>query len=118
MVRVAEDYRDVEAIAQSRLLLTYTCDVCPTVEQQDALARFLDRGGRWFGLHGTSAMLEFVGESIETDGIVIPGKVDTPRKAPALSDMLGNHFVSHPPIQPIRVTVAARAIRWCAASTL
>ena len=106
VVRVAEDYRDVEAIAESRLLLTYTCDVCPTVEQQDALARFLDRGGRWFGLHGTSAMLEFVGEPIETDGIVIPGKVDTPRKAPALSDMLGNHFVSHPPIQPIRVTVA------------
>lgn len=41
VVRVAEDYRDVEAIAESRLLLTYTCDVCPTVEQQDALMRFL-----------------------------------------------------------------------------
>ena len=74
VVRVAEDYRDVGAIAESRLLLTYTCDVCPTVEQQAALARFLDRGGRWFGLHGTSAMLEFVGEPMETDGIVIPGQ--------------------------------------------
>ena len=106
VVRVAEDYRDVEAIAQSRLLITYTCDVCPTVQQQDALKQFLNRGGRWFGLHGTSAMLEFVGEPLETDGIVIPGKVDTPRRAPDLSEMLGNHFVSHPPIQPIRVTVA------------
>ena len=76
--------------------------MCPTVEQQDAL-RFLDRGGRWFGLHGTSAMLEFVGQPMETDDIVIPG-VDTPRKAPARPH--AGHFVSHPPIQPIRVTVA------------
>lgn len=106
VVRVAEDSRDVEASVQLRLLVTYTCDVCPTVQQQDGLRQFLSRGGRWFGLHGTSARLEFVGEPIETDGIVIPGTVDTPRKAPALSDMLGNHFVSHPPISPIRVTVA------------
>ncbi len=106
VVRVAEDYRDHDAIRQSRLLVTYTCDVCPTPEQQESLKQFLDSGGRWFALHGTSALLEFVGQSLETDGIVIPGKVDTPRKAPALSDMLGNHFVSHPPIQPIHVTVA------------
>ena len=44
VVRVAEDYRDVEAIAQSRLLITYTCDVCPTVQQQDGLQQFSEPG--------------------------------------------------------------------------
>ena len=80
VVRVAEDYRDHDAIRQSRLLVTYTCDVCPTPEQQEGLKQFLSSGGRWFALHGTSALLEFVGQSLETDGIVIPGKVDTPGK--------------------------------------
>ncbi len=106
VVRVAEDYQAIEAINQSKLLITYTCDVCPTPDQQEGLKQFLTSGKRWFALHGTSALLEFVGESLETDGIVIPGKVDTPKKAPAFSDMLGNHFVSHPPIQPIHVTVS------------
>jgi len=36
-VRVAEDYRDLEAINQSQLLVTCTCNVCPTPEQQEGL---------------------------------------------------------------------------------
>ena len=107
MVRVAEDYRDIEAIQQSQLLVTYTCDVCPTPEQQAGLHQFLSSGNRWFALHATNALIEFVGETVEVDGIKIPGRADTPNKAPALMDMLGSRFVSHPPIQNIHVTVSA-----------
>ena len=47
--RVADSFRDVEAIANSKLLLTYTCDLRPTLDEQDALSAFLENGGRWFG---------------------------------------------------------------------
>ena len=32
--RVADSYADVAAIDGSRLLITYTCDLCPTLEEQ------------------------------------------------------------------------------------
>ena len=85
MVRVAEDYRDLDAIHQAQLLITYTCDLCPTPEQQEGLKWFLSNGKRWFALHATNALIGFVGETVEVDGIKIPGKADTPNKAP-LSD--------------------------------
>ena len=44
MVRVAEDYRDIDAIYQSQLLVTYTCNVCPTPEEQEGLKQFLTSG--------------------------------------------------------------------------
>ena len=106
VVRVGENYSDSSAILNSVLLVTYTCDLCPTEQELNTLQQFLRDGGRWLALHGTSAMLEFVGDPIETDAVTIPGKVSTPRKAPSLCHMLGNHFVSHPPIQRIRVTVS------------
>ena len=106
MVRVAEDYSDVEAINQAQLLLTYTCDLCPTPEQQEGLKRFLTSGNKWFALHATNALIDFVGGIVEVDNIRLPGKADTPDKAPALMDMLGSRFVSPPPIQPITVAVS------------
>ncbi len=36
-VRVAENYSDVDVIRESRLLITYTCDLCPSVAEQGAL---------------------------------------------------------------------------------
>src|SRR5215475_4641825 len=74
VTRVGEDYRDIEAINQSQLLITYTCDLCPTLEQQEGLKQFLTSGSRWFALHATNALIEFVGETIEVNGIKIPGK--------------------------------------------
>ncbi len=69
--RVADSYADVAAIDVSRLLITYTCDLCPTLEEQAALRQFLENGGRWFALHGTNALVE-----------IAWGKADTPNKAP------------------------------------
>lgn len=94
-VRVGDSYRDVEAINASSLLITYTCDLCPTEEEQAGLQRFLRGGGRWLALHGTNALIEF------TDS----GKPDTPDIAPDLMSMLGSRFVAHPDIQPLHIRV-------------
>ncbi|KAI9010724.1 ThuA-like domain-containing protein [Hyaloraphidium curvatum] len=93
--RVFEDYANTEALAKSDALITYTCDVVPTVEQQEALRAFVERGGRWLALHATSAILEFLPS----------GLVDTPKKAPHLMDTLGARFVAHPPIAPYPVHI-------------
>ena len=69
--RVADSFSDVEAISSSTLLITYTCDLRPSLAQQQGLAEYLEGGGRWFALHATNALIEFVG-----------GKPDTPDLAP------------------------------------
>lgn len=84
--RVAENFSDIDAIKQSRLLITYTCDLRPSEAEQEGLAEFLQAGGRWVALHATNALLEFV------DG----GKVDTPDLAPKFMQLLGSRFVAHP----------------------
>lgn len=83
--KVADSFSDIEAIQSSRLLITYTCDLRPSVPEQEGLAEFLAAGGRWFALHSTNALLEFV-----------DGKADTPNLAPDFMDMLGSRFVAHP----------------------
>lgn len=93
--RVAENFSDTQAIKQSRLLITYTCDLRATAQEQAALSEFLDNGGRWFALHATNALLEFV------DG----GKVDTPDLAPDFMNLLGSRFVAHPANQKISIRV-------------
>lgn len=95
-VRVFEDYRDTAAIAAADFIITYTCDVIPPLEAQEALRTFLDRGGRWYALHGTNSILRFLAD----------GRVDSPRLAPLFMQTLGSMFISHPPIAPYRVTVA------------
>ena len=96
-VRVASDYADTSAIAKSKLLVTYTCDVRPTQAQQDALAAFVRGGGRWLALHGTNSALDFT-----------PKGVDSPRVFPTLAHTLGSQFIAHPPIQPYRVRASAK----------
>jgi type 1 glutamine amidotransferase len=93
---VCTDYGDLEAIARSRFLVTYTCDVRPSDEQQEALARFVREGGRWLALHGTNSALDFTAKGVAA-----------PRCFPTLAHVLGSQFVAHPPIQPYRVNVCA-----------
>ncbi|MBT3462173.1 MAG: ThuA domain-containing protein [Gammaproteobacteria bacterium] len=83
--RVAEDFSDIEAIQNAGLLITYTCDLRPSLAQQAGLAQYLEAGGRWFALHATNALIEFVN-----------GKPDTPDLAPKFMAMLGSRFVAHP----------------------
>lgn len=93
--RVAENFSDTEAIATSRLLITYTCDLRPTQAEQDALADFLASGGRWFALHATNALIDFV-----------DGKPDTPDIAATFMSLLGSRFIAHPANQKISVRVS------------
>jgi uncharacterized protein len=95
-VRVHEDYRDSAAIAAADCIVTYTCDVMPPLESQEALRAFLEKGGRWYALHGTNSILRFLAD----------GRVDSPRLAPHFMQTLGSMFIAHPPIAPYRVTVA------------
>jgi type 1 glutamine amidotransferase len=95
-VRVFEDYEALAAIGEADFIVTYTCDVMPSLSAQEALRAFLQRGGRWFALHGTNSILRFLSD----------GKVDSPRWAPLFMQTLGSMFVAHPPIAPYTVTVA------------
>jgi len=92
---VAPDYHDLEKIAASDFLITYTCNLIPTEEQQVALRDYVSSGKRWIGLHGTNSILEF-----------IEGGVDAPENAPVFMETLGSQFKGHPPIQPFKVEVA------------
>lgn len=92
--RVAEDYRDVDAIRAADFLITYTCDVRPSDAEQAALSDYVRSGKRWFALHGTNAVLDMLAE------------VEAPRTFPNLMETLGSQFIAHPPIAPYTVTVA------------
>ncbi|MGH0029021.1 MAG: ThuA domain-containing protein [Myxococcota bacterium] len=94
--RVAEDYADTDAIAAADCLVTYTCDVPGSPEQQKALAEYVAGGGRWFALHGTNSVLDMLAEG-----------VGAPRDHAVLMQTLGSQFLAHPPIGPFQVTNAA-----------
>lgn len=94
-VRVFEDYSNIPAISEADFLITYTCDVIPSLEEQEALRKYLEDGGRWYALHGTNSILRFLAN----------GKVDSPRWAPHFMETLGSQFVAHPPIRPYQVQI-------------
>jgi|TARA_B110000438_G_C15800624_1_gene644989 type 1 glutamine amidotransferase len=93
---VAGSFSDTETIKQCQLLITYTCDLRPTAEEQVALAEFLEAGGRWFALHATNAILE----------IVEGRKAETPDLAPDFMKLLGSRFIAHPANQKFTVRVS------------
>ncbi len=95
-MKVADSFQDTEAIAKSRFLITYTCDVRPAEEEQKALQQYVENGGRWLALHGTNSALDFT----ET-GVVAPKVIDT------MAFTLGSQFLAHPPIQPYAVECCA-----------
>jgi type 1 glutamine amidotransferase len=94
-VRVFEDYSNLAAIKTADFLVTYTCDVTPRLDEQEALRAWLEAGGRWYALHGTNSILRFLASG-----------VDSPRWAPHFMETLGSQFIAHPPIAPYTVTVA------------
>ncbi len=93
--RVAADYHDVEAIAASDFLITYTCNLVPSEAEQAALRDYVASGKRWLALHGTNSILEFTDKG-----------VNSPETAPTLMKVLGTQFIAHPPIQPFKVHLA------------
>jgi hypothetical protein len=98
--RVFEDYENIAAIEAADILITYTCDITPSLPAQEALKAWLARGGRWYALHGTNSVLRLLSDGPNA------GLWDAPRWAPLFMDLLGSQFISHPPIAPYRVEVA------------
>ena len=96
--RVFEDYDCPDALERADLMVSYTCDVRPTAEQQDALVRFVARGGRWLALHGTNSAID------PPSG---QGVYRTPRVLGKVAELLGGQFLAHPPIAPYTVHVTA-----------
>ncbi|MER6786670.1 ThuA domain-containing protein [Streptomyces sp. NPDC000658] len=95
---VYQDYDCLAALDKADLLVTYTCDVRPRPAQRAALARFVERGGRWLALHGTNAVIE----PSRSDGSRV---FTTPRLLGELAPVLGSQFLAHPPIEPYEVRV-------------
>ncbi|ULR48014.1 ThuA domain-containing protein [Streptomyces deccanensis] len=95
---VFQDYDCAAALEAADLLVTYTCDVRPRPAERKALARFVERGGRWLALHGTNAV-------IDPPANGGPRVFTTPRLLGELAAVLGSQFLAHPPIEPYEVRV-------------
>src|SRR5882724_8491864 len=93
---VANDFADVEKwLPSSRLLITYVAGPYPDAAQCRAMQRWLEAGGRWLGLHGTSG-----GRAERVEDARQRRTVKTEHHA-----LLGSYFLTHPPICKIRVDV-------------
>ncbi len=93
--RVADSFADADAIGNADFLITYTCDLRPTEQQEQSLRDFVSAGGRWIALHGTNAILD-----ISAGGMICPRTHNT------FMETLGSRFISHPAIAPYQVTVS------------
>ena len=98
--RVFENYDNIAAIASADIIITYTCDVTPSLKAQEVLRDWLAKGGRWYALHGTNSVLRLLSDGPNA------GLWDAPRWAPLMMNMLGSQFLSHPAIEPYLVIVA------------
>jgi uncharacterized protein len=94
---VANDFADVEKwLPVSRLLITYVAGPYPDAAQTHAIERWLEAGGNWLALHGTSG-----GRAERVDGIRQRRTVKAEHHA-----LLGSYFLTHPPICEFRVEVS------------
>jgi hypothetical protein len=95
---VANDFTDVEKwLPVSRLLITYVAGPYPDAAQCRAIEQWLEAGGHWLGLHGTSG-----GRAERVEGARMRRTIKTEHHA-----LLGSRFLTHPPIREIRVDVSA-----------
>jgi len=95
---VANDFADVEKwLPVSQLLISYVAGPYPDGAQCRVIERWLEAGGHWLGLHGTSG-----GRAERVEGVRQRRTVKTEHHA-----LLGSYFLTHPPICKIRVEVSA-----------
>jgi len=80
----------------SRLLVTYVAGPYPNADQCGAMRAWLEAGGHWLALHGTSG-----GRAERVEGHRMRRTVKTEHHA-----LLGGMFLTHPPLCRFRVDVA------------
>jgi len=93
---VANDFADMEKwLPVSRLLVTYVAGPYPEAEQCARLKSWLEAGGHWLALHGTSG-----GRAERVEGLTQRRTVRTEHH-----ELLGSMFLTHPPACRFRVDV-------------
>jgi hypothetical protein len=93
---VGNDFGDVEKwLPVSRLLITYVAGPYPDAAQCRAMRLWLEAGGHWLGLHGTSG-----GRAERVEGMRQRRTVKAEHHA-----LLGGFFLTHPPLCRFRVDV-------------
>ena len=96
---VGNDFADVEKwLPISRLLITYVAGPYPDAAQCAAMRQWLQAGGHWLALHGTSG-----GKAERVEGTRSRRTVKSEHHA-----LLGGYFLTHPPIRTFRVDVVDR----------
>ena len=94
---VANDFADLDKwLPVSRLLITYVAGPYPDAAQCGVIEQWLETGGHWLALHGTSG-----GRAERVEGSRQRRTVKTEHHA-----LLGSLFLTHPPICRIRVEVS------------
>lgn len=94
---VANDFADIEKwLPVTRLLITYVAGPYPDAAQCRVLQSWLEAGGHWLGLHGTSG-----GRAERVEGARQRRTVKTEHHA-----VLGSYFLTHPPLCKFRVDVS------------
>lgn len=100
---VSRDFNDVEAwLPDSKLLVTYVAGPYPDDRQSQSIEAWLEGGGRWLALHGTSG------------GRAVPmadGSAGRTMSRARHHEVLGAFFLNHPPIRKFRVDVRDREHR-------
>lgn len=93
---VGNDFADVEKwLPVSRLLISYVAGPYPSGEQCARLKAWLEAGGHWLALHGTSG-----GRAERVEGLTQRRTVRTEHH-----ELLGAMFLTHPPACRFRVDV-------------
>ncbi|MEX1023386.1 MAG: ThuA domain-containing protein, partial [Dehalococcoidia bacterium] len=95
---VASDFTDIEKwLPGCDFLFTYVAGPYADGAENDYLRRWVEEGGRWFGIHGTSGgRTTRVGESHRKRMMKMP-----------YHETLGAFFINHEPVRRFEVTVAA-----------
>jgi uncharacterized protein len=94
---VGNDFADLEKwLPLSRLLITYVAGPFPDAAQCGTLRTWLEAGGHWLALHGTSG-----GKAERIEGMRQRRTVKMAHHA-----LLGSMFLTHPPLCRFRADVA------------
>jgi uncharacterized protein len=97
-VTVANDFQDIERwLPGTDFLLTYVAGPYPEGAGNEALQTWLEQGGRWFALHGTSG-----GKAVKTEHEGRPVKKMIKAEH---HRTLGCFFLNHPPLSEFQVSV-------------
>ncbi|MFP6625336.1 MAG: ThuA domain-containing protein [Myxococcota bacterium] len=97
VVSVSHDFIDLDSwLSQSDLLVTYTAGPFLDDSQSQVVSDWLEAGGRWLALHGSSG------------GRAVPlpdGKPGRTMSKARHHEVLGAFFLNHPPIRKFKVDV-------------